>query len=411
MLPHNAVRASATLNHLLKRRAHLSFAPIVRSQNCIHLLPINLKRAFDCAGQQVHWGAHLCADQSDLNAAFSRFAPELGRSRGQHYHHASVSELDKELTPQVFVAPNSLRACVAAPWVEKSRLYLREQPWVPVRSCSTISSDDVTSTEFSTTPPIAQNVSLEEVASDGVSQESEKASNLQPEPHSMQSLGTSGGTIDKAAGLGLAAPKPKRQSPNEAKAKPKGLLDYTRIRGHTFQNSLPKVLEAIREADFVAFDLEYTGINAAPWQQMNEFDNKDTIYAKRKQSAENFVVLQVGLCPFRWDPVKGHFKVSPFNFLICPPVKNTPSFYCEAASLKFLLLNKIEMTDSLDNGEPHCPALSILTACLLSKSSSQDLSYQSNIMRSRSAGNSFSSSDSQPEWLSRCFLSFSFLRF
>ncbi|GAQ88244.1 hypothetical protein KFL_004120110 [Klebsormidium nitens] len=356
MLSYSAVRASATLNLLLNRRAFQTFAPIGRNKNRIQSVATNLKRASDGRVQQVPLGALSFAHQAVVDAASLKAAFRAGRSHGRHYHHLAVPAVphkEKSLTPQKSVAPSSLRACVAAPWVGKSHLFLREPPWAPVRSCSSISSNDVAPVEPSTTTSIAQDNFPEAVTSDGVSQDAEKASDTPPETGSMQSSGTSGGADTGAAGLGLAAPKQKRQSPGGARSKPRGLLDYTRIRGHTFQDSLPRVFQAIREADFVAFDLEYTGINAAPWQQMGEFDNKDTIYAKRKQSAANFVVLQVGLCPFRWEPGKGRFEVSPFNFLISPPVKNTPSFYCEAASLKFLLLNRIEMTESLNNGIPY----------------------------------------------------------
>jgi hypothetical protein len=130
------------------------------------------------------------------------------------------------------------------------------------------------------------------------------------------------------------------------------------IQGHTFHKSVPQVVEAIKEADFVAFDLDLTGLASAPWREPMELDTRNTIYANVKHSAENFLVVQVGLCPFQWVAEAGHFKVSPFKFQIFPRLKPSwgysvaPSFMCESASMKFLSLNQIDVTDAIDNGEP-----------------------------------------------------------
>lgn len=69
--------------------------------------------------------------------------------------------------------------------------------------------------------------------------------------------------------------------------------------------------EHIRGADFVAIDLEMTGITSAPWRESFEFDRFDIRYLKVKDSAQKFAVVQLGVCPFRWDPSVSSFVANP----------------------------------------------------------------------------------------------------
>ena len=78
----------------------------------------------------------------------------------------------------------------------------------------------------------------------------------------------------------------------------------------------------VRDSDFVAIDLEITGVTSAPWREMFEFDRFDVRYLKVKDSSKKFAVVQFGFCPFRWDSVKKSFVAHPlvsfytFTFLV-----------------------------------------------------------------------------------------------
>lgn len=61
----------------------------------------------------------------------------------------------------------------------------------------------------------------------------------------------------------------------------------------------------------MAVDLEMTGVTSAPWRESFEFDRSDVRYLKVKDSADKFAVVQVGVCPFRWDSAKGSFIAYP----------------------------------------------------------------------------------------------------
>ncbi|RRT57277.1 hypothetical protein B296_00024011 [Ensete ventricosum] len=78
-----------------------------------------------------------------------------------------------------------------------------------------------------------------------------------------------------------------------------------------FEPALEDLRARVREADFVAIDLEMTGVTSAPWRDSFEFDRSDVRYLKLKDSAEKFAVVQFGVCPFRWEPSRGSFVTHP----------------------------------------------------------------------------------------------------
>lgn len=78
-----------------------------------------------------------------------------------------------------------------------------------------------------------------------------------------------------------------------------------------FESALNGLRRHVKDADFVAVDLEMTGVTSAPWRESFEFDRFDVQYLKVKDSAEKFAVVQFGVCPFRWDREKQSFIAHP----------------------------------------------------------------------------------------------------
>ncbi|XP_030471247.1 poly(A)-specific ribonuclease PARN isoform X1 [Syzygium oleosum] len=109
-----------------------------------------------------------------------------------------------------------------------------------------------------------------------------------------------------------------------------------------FEPALESLRDHVRAADFVAVDLEMTGVTSAPWRESFEFDRYDVRYLKVKDSAEKFAVVQFGVCPFRWDPQELCFVAYPHNFYIFPRQElsfDDPAayeFHCQTASVDFL---------------------------------------------------------------------------
>ncbi|KAL0320889.1 UNVERIFIED_CONTAM: Poly(A)-specific ribonuclease PARN [Sesamum radiatum] len=108
-----------------------------------------------------------------------------------------------------------------------------------------------------------------------------------------------------------------------------------------FEPVLAELRRHVRQADFVAVDLEMTGITSAPWREAFEFDRSDIQYLKIKNSAEKFAVVQFGVCPFRWDPQSRSFVAHPHNFYIFPRQEIVGDglsyeFLCQTSSMEFL---------------------------------------------------------------------------
>jgi poly(A)-specific ribonuclease len=77
------------------------------------------------------------------------------------------------------------------------------------------------------------------------------------------------------------------------------------------EEALEKLRGRVREAAFVGLDLEMSGVTSAPWRDTFELDRADVRYLKLRDSAERFAALQLGVCPFRWDPAKSAFVAHP----------------------------------------------------------------------------------------------------
>lgn len=107
-----------------------------------------------------------------------------------------------------------------------------------------------------------------------------------------------------------------------------------------FEAALNDLRGHVSAADFVAIDLEMTGVTSAPWRDSFELDRFDIRYLKVRDSAYKFAVVQFGVCPFRWDSVKKSFIAHPYNFYIFPrqeiPGMQSPEFLCQTSSIDFL---------------------------------------------------------------------------
>ncbi|KAH7544533.1 hypothetical protein JRO89_XS15G0182100 [Xanthoceras sorbifolium] len=122
-----------------------------------------------------------------------------------------------------------------------------------------------------------------------------------------------------------------------------------------FDSALSSLSDHVRAADFVAIDLEMTGVTSAPWRDSFEFDRFDVRYLKVKDSAEKFAVVQFGVCPFRWDPLKLSFVAHPHNFFIFPRQElpfGCPAneFLCQTTSLDFLAKYQFDFNACIHEG-------------------------------------------------------------
>lgn len=64
-----------------------------------------------------------------------------------------------------------------------------------------------------------------------------------------------------------------------------------------FNDVLPQVEEAIRNATFLSIDCEFTGLNTV--RDINPYDTQEQYYKKVRNTSRNFLVIQYGLTAFR----------------------------------------------------------------------------------------------------------------
>ncbi|KAK7305261.1 hypothetical protein VNO77_43163 [Canavalia gladiata] len=122
-----------------------------------------------------------------------------------------------------------------------------------------------------------------------------------------------------------------------------------------FEPSLAELRHHVRLSDFVAIDLEMTGVTSAPWRESLEFDRFDVRYLKVRDSANKFAVVQFGVCPFRWDPSNHTFIAYPHNFYIFPRQELAgfgpcDEFLCQTTSMDFLAKYQFDFNACIHDG-------------------------------------------------------------
>ncbi|EOY12009.1 Poly(A)-specific ribonuclease PARN isoform 1 [Theobroma cacao] len=138
-------------------------------------------------------------------------------------------------------------------------------------------------------------------------------------------------------------------------ASPSPTFPLKHVTRSNFDSALVELRSHVRAADFVAIDLEMTGVTSAPWRESFEFDRFDIRYLKVKDSAEKFAVVQFGVCPFRWDSLKQSFIAHPHNFFVFPRQEiplDGPSneFLCQTTSMDFLAKYQFDFNACIHEG-------------------------------------------------------------
>ncbi|KAJ3081397.1 hypothetical protein HK102_002366 [Quaeritorhiza haematococci] len=131
-----------------------------------------------------------------------------------------------------------------------------------------------------------------------------------------------------------------------------------------FGAQLESIKAAIANCDFIAIDLEFTGLSTTPHSsqsQINSLDTHQERYAKIRDSASAFQIVQYGVCPFIWDQKKETYVAKPFNIYVFPlPPANGQrgwgldrAFYCQASTLEFLKRNGFDFNKWITQGVPY----------------------------------------------------------
>ena len=101
-----------------------------------------------------------------------------------------------------------------------------------------------------------------------------------------------------------------------------------------FEEILPLLKESIQGADYIAFDIEFSGklsyrpllnnfalnigIRTRIKTEHSEFDSPVDRYLKVKEVVQEFTAIQVGVCTFAWHTQSREYRARPFNFYTFP---------------------------------------------------------------------------------------------
>jgi poly(A)-specific ribonuclease len=138
-------------------------------------------------------------------------------------------------------------------------------------------------------------------------------------------------------------------------ARATGLLAMANVTKRNFEDAYEQLKGHLQKADFVAIDLEMTGVESTMWRRNLEMDTCETRYQNLKHSAEKFAVWQCGVCPFKWDETGKKFIAFPYNFFIFPRNElqlDMPSraFFAQTTSLEFLAKHKFDFNTCVYDG-------------------------------------------------------------
>lgn len=100
----------------------------------------------------------------------------------------------------------------------------------------------------------------------------------------------------------------------------------------------PKVFAAaVKDCDFIAFDLEFSGLSTNTKDKKHSLDTTEEIYRKMKDVCSTFFTFQVGICTFKWDDKEKKYLASPFNYYVFPSSKYAQaSIIFQPGAIEFL---------------------------------------------------------------------------
>ncbi|KAJ1926288.1 hypothetical protein FBU59_007330, partial [Linderina macrospora] len=141
-------------------------------------------------------------------------------------------------------------------------------------------------------------------------------------------------------------------------------MDVTR---DNFKAALREFSAAITTCDFVAIDMEMTGLYPDNQSKPYRKDTNDERYQKLKKSAEMFGVVQVGICLFTWidsasedsdggnQESGGYYEACPFNFNVFPctnvsGIPVTTHFNYQNTAFEFLAKNSFDFNKWIYQG-------------------------------------------------------------
>ncbi|CAL8580912.1 hypothetical protein XPA_006628 [Xanthoria parietina] len=133
------------------------------------------------------------------------------------------------------------------------------------------------------------------------------------------------------------------------------------VTGQDFQRLLPSLLESIADAQFVAIDLEFSGISnqqksrpRAPKQYAGGKASLQDRYEEERSAAEKYQVLQIGITCVGESLNRGLYVLRPYNFNLNPFPNEKMNIQrdvtLQGRAMQFLYRHNFCLEDSLSSG-------------------------------------------------------------
>lgn len=111
-----------------------------------------------------------------------------------------------------------------------------------------------------------------------------------------------------------------------------------------FDEALEVVTQAIRQADLMAFDTEFTGFSISDEDRGHDYDSLEDRYQKLKYVCERCKAIQFGLSTFKWNEKSKEYTSQSFNFYLLKSSKSIDDnvITMKADCMNFLALNNFD---------------------------------------------------------------------
>ncbi|XP_043260056.1 pre-piRNA 3'-exonuclease trimmer-like [Colletes gigas] len=122
------------------------------------------------------------------------------------------------------------------------------------------------------------------------------------------------------------------------------------VLNNNFKELYPELETTIKNASFIAFDAEFTGIQSDDYFKYSLFDSLHIRYTNLKENIESFVIVQYGIAAFQHIPDINSYAVKCYNFYLIPrslPLKNR-QFTWQVSALEFLSTNNFDFNKFAD---------------------------------------------------------------
>ncbi|KAK7112946.1 poly(A)-specific ribonuclease PARN-like [Littorina saxatilis] len=119
---------------------------------------------------------------------------------------------------------------------------------------------------------------------------------------------------------------------------------------------LEEIAEAIDQATFLAVDGEFTGLDKPDCSHSAPFDTAKERYFKLKEGSLEFLMIQFGVCAFKFKEDTQSYEARPFNFYVFPRpyTRQAPDkrFLCQSSSIDFLVQQGFDFNKLFREGIP-----------------------------------------------------------